>query len=317
MPRSPRSAEIIPITAKTRQLVDASARIRMEPIPELDELTYLARHFVQATLPHRSPKGAPPVWQRRNGNLTLQVQPFFDPQTLKPLYPYGSIPRLVLYWLTAHIVATRGRERDICLGGTLSGFLRDLGLNPDTGGGRNSDRARLKEQLSRLLKARISFLYEGARHESFENLQVANKAQLWWDPVNPDQLALFDSYIRLDADFVQMVHENAIPLDQRAISALKSSSLALDLYALSAYLTFRARKAGKPLSVTWKQLHQQVGAGYGSPKDFRRFALEAFQQVKSVYPGLSFDTPRGRLVFSEFGELAVPPRLHSIVLPSK
>ncbi len=58
----------------------------------------MARQLVQCTLPHSDP-GDTPIWTRTNGNLTLVIQPHIDRQTRKAMYPYGSIPRLFLFWL--------------------------------------------------------------------------------------------------------------------------------------------------------------------------------------------------------------------------
>jgi hypothetical protein len=61
---------------------------------------------VQVTLPHRNP-GDVPAWSRSNGSLTMTVRPGWDHEKQKTLgYPYGSIPRLLLFWLTAEAVRT-------------------------------------------------------------------------------------------------------------------------------------------------------------------------------------------------------------------
>jgi hypothetical protein len=64
----------------------------------------------------------------RNGNLTLVIQPHIDRQTRKALYPYGSIPRLFLFWLVTE--AKRNKSRHIRLGNSLDNFMREIGLNP-------------------------------------------------------------------------------------------------------------------------------------------------------------------------------------------
>ena len=61
-----------------------------------------------------------------------------------------------------------------------------------------------------------------------------------------------------------------IPLDTRALRALKRSPLALDFYGLLTYRAFVASRKGVAQYVTWEDLRRQFGADYSSPKDFRR-----------------------------------------------
>ena len=57
------------------------------------------REPIQATLPHKNPKDVP-LWTRKNGNYILTIQPGqFRGELLG--YPYGTIPRLLMYWLSS------------------------------------------------------------------------------------------------------------------------------------------------------------------------------------------------------------------------
>ena len=80
-------------TRAVDKLLDQAAEIwSSAPTPE--ETAYMARQLVQATLPHSDP-GNVPLWTRRNGNMTLGIQPGMDFKTGKSYgIPYGSIPRL-------------------------------------------------------------------------------------------------------------------------------------------------------------------------------------------------------------------------------
>jgi hypothetical protein len=55
--------------------------------------------------------------------------------------PYGSIPRLLLAWVTTEAVKTKSRELE--LGDSMSAFMAELGLKPT--GGANGSITRLKE----------------------------------------------------------------------------------------------------------------------------------------------------------------------------
>jgi hypothetical protein len=99
---------------------------------------------VQATLPYKNP-GDVPLWKRTNGNLTLAIQPGMNIKTGKSYgYPYGSIPRLLLFWMTTEAARNKGRcfenPRRLELGSTLSGFMTELGLDPNRGGKRSDAR---------------------------------------------------------------------------------------------------------------------------------------------------------------------------------
>ena len=176
------------------KFIEAATVIRMSPGDA--EAAYMARELVHCTLPHRSP-GNIPVWRRTNGNLTLAIQQGYDLKTGEPVgYPYGSIPRLVLFWMTTAAVRTKTRRLE--LGHSLSSFMRDVGLDPNTGGGKRSDARRLQDQARRLLEARISFLQElreEHRHGGRRlNMEVARESELWWNPRDPKQGTLWGSY---------------------------------------------------------------------------------------------------------------------------
>jgi hypothetical protein len=134
----PASTEIL-VTRHQTQLIEAASQI-MESWPGRDELAYMAKHLVQVTLPHSDP-GDIQAWTRTNGDLTLVItRSNLDIRTGNLIgYPYGTIPRLLLYWLTSEAVRTK--QRVLKLGNSLSQFMREVGLNPDTGGGKRGDAA--------------------------------------------------------------------------------------------------------------------------------------------------------------------------------
>jgi Plasmid encoded RepA protein len=133
----------VPLTRTQRKIIEAKNEIYFQPQPDADDMAFSARELVQATLPHQTPRGNPPVWSRVNGNYTLLIKPGYktDRKTGKPVcigYPFGNIPRLLLFWLTTEALRTGNCRLE--LGGSLAGFMRELGLDPDRGG-RDSPRA--------------------------------------------------------------------------------------------------------------------------------------------------------------------------------
>jgi hypothetical protein len=166
-----------PLTRTHRKILTTRNAIYFQPQPDADDLTFSARELVQATLPHQTPRGNPPEWYRINGNYTLSIRPGYKTNLRSGKrqcigYPYGNIPRLLLFWITTEALRTGNRRLE--LGGSLAAFMRELGLNPDRGG-RWSDRTRLHDQVERLFNASISFEYTGKGHRQWLNMEVTCK----------------------------------------------------------------------------------------------------------------------------------------------
>lgn len=218
-----------PPTRAQLELVEVSLSIQEQP--DAAERAFMARQLVQCTLPHTNPSNVP-LWKRASGNMVLAIQPGVDLDTEKSIgYPYGTVPRLLLFWIITEAVQRKNRR--IVLGRSLADFMRTLGFNPN-GGGKRSDHKRLKEQMRRLFKCHISFNatldLPNAHGERWQNMEVAPDGELWWHH-HPDQTALWESWIELGEKFFQAVIASPVPIDMRALKALKRSPLALDLYA--------------------------------------------------------------------------------------
>ena len=115
------------LTPQHEKLLDASEAIRLEP--DKIEAVFMARQLVQATLPHSNPKDDLPEWTRRNGNLTLSIIPgrktdLKTGERMSVGYPYGIIPRLLLFWMTTEAVRTKNPRLE--LGNNLSDFMKQL-----------------------------------------------------------------------------------------------------------------------------------------------------------------------------------------------
>ena len=288
------------LTVAKGKLLQAASEIRAEE-PDDDERAFMARELVQCTLPHSDP-GQVPFWARTNGNITLSIASGLDTRKMKLVgYPYGSIPRLILFWLTTEALraASKSTGRRLYLGDSYNEFLRDIGFDPNTGGGKRGDGKRVKEQTRRLFSASISFIQNvdiaGIEGERRLNMPVADTSELWWDPKRPDQINLWDSWVELGEKFWEALTTSPVPLDIRALRALKRSPLALDLYAWSTHKAYSVSRKGKAQYVPWKLLAQQFGTDYANHLDFKRKAKEAFRKISIVYPGLklSDDTPGG------------------------
>jgi hypothetical protein len=271
------------------ELIEAAHEIRSEPGGY--ERAFLARELVLATLPHTDP-GKVEAWTRQNGDYYLTIQPGWDEVRRRSIgYPYGVIPRLLLFWLTTEALQTQSRR--IELGASLAGFMRELGLDPSRGGPR-SDSRRLRDQMERLFRSRISFVWHGAGGKGWRNVNVTSEGLLWWDEQVPEQAGLHPSWIILSPEFYEVIRAAPVPVDMRALRALKRSPLALDLYAWLTYRTFAAAKHGKPTRpISWVQLQGQLGTDYSDTKDFRRKVKAALAKIAVVWPALRVEPVRG------------------------
>src|SRR5215470_13817587 len=120
-------------------------------------------------------------------------------------------------------------------------------------------------------------------------MEVTSKGEMWWDFKQPSQGDLFASWVELGETFYEAIIAHPIPLDMRTIQALKSSSMALDLYAWLAYRSHRVNQAKKPAFISWKQVYQQFGASYNNLDNFRTYAKVALRKVLAVYQHLKVE----------------------------
>ncbi len=233
---------------------------------------YYARVLTQATLPHSDPKV--PIFERRNGALSLSMA---APPSVG--LPFGSIPRLLLAWVTTE--AVRSKKRELILGDHLSGFMRELHLVPT--GGRWGTIRRLREQMERLFSTSIWVRYQGKNLSAGSGWMVADDYQLWWDPKQPEQPVLWDSTLTLGEHFFREITDRPVPVSIEALQRLRRSPLALDLYT---WLTYRMSYLSKPTRIPWAALHMQLGADYANLWHFKPEAISALHKIVVIYPVL-------------------------------
>lgn len=315
-----------PPTKAQLQLLDAAAAIR--EAPDAAEKAFMARQLVLCTLPHSDP-GNVEAWTRKTGNGALTIQRGWNHETGRAMgYPFGTIPRLLLFWITTELQHTKNRDdltndekRTLHLGRSLAQFMRDLGMNPATGGGKRGDGKRLHDQMERLFAAHITFAQslekDGDHGKRWLDMKVAPEGELWWNPRTPEQGVLWESWIKIGEQFYNALSAMPVPLDMRALKALKRSPLALDLYAWACYRAFViVQKNQPPQFMAWELLRRQLGGEYGNPADFKRYAKAALRKVAVVYPGLSISQARGGFTIHA-NRLAVPQRDAGRALPPR
>ena len=118
-------------------------------------------------------------------------------------------------------------------------------------------------------------------------------------PQRPDQPSLWDSKIELSEKFFNEIISHPVPLDMNTLTALKRSSLGLDLYLWLVYRTFPLRA---PQRITWRQVYRQFGSDpdKGSNKfavrSFREKVLRELKKIKLAWPELNYSTAPGVLI---------------------
>ena len=251
-------------------LIQQAFEIEEQEAREAGALGFMARAMVLATLPHKKTPEA--VHKRKNGNYSLVM--LADPEVG---LPYGTVPRLVLAWMTTEALRTRSRELE--LGDTLSAFMRELEMAPT--GGRHGTITRLRDQLQRLFACSVSCTYDDGERWSLRNVTPVDEATLWWSPKAPDQAGLWKSTVTLGEKFYDEIIDRPVPLDMRALKALRRSPLALDLYC---WLTYRLSYLGKSTEIPMAALRLQFGADYGRLDNFTAAFDAALTKVRLVYP---------------------------------
>ena len=257
---------------------------------------FMARAMVLATLPHSRPKGN--TFLRENGAFSLAIMAH-----PKAGLPFGSIPRMLLCWITTEAVRTKSRT--LILGGSLSEFMRKIGLMPT--GGRWGTIPRIKTQMERLFSCTISCRFEESSALTLRNVTPVYEAKLWWDPKSPEQAALWDSYVVLTEDFAREIVDRPVPFSIFALKYLRQSPMALDIYL---WATYRNSYATKTSRIPWEALQMQFGAGYPmtslGKRDFKQRFLRALTRVKTVYPDARKLHPDSNVLVFSPGQPHIP-----------
>ena len=217
---------------------------------------------------------------RRNGDFSMVMQPSYiidkNNEVRSIGLPYGTKPRLVMAFISSEAVKTKNRE--ILLGKSLSQFMERLDLQPT--GGRWGTIPMLKEQMKRLFSATISFHYQNKVAEISGGFKIVSQAILFWDQKSPNQTTLWESSVTLTEEFYKEIIQHPIPINMDALSALKSSSLALDIYC---WLTYRMSYLKRDIEIPWEFLALQFGSDYTELRDFKKNFLWQLRKVLAIY----------------------------------
>lgn len=131
-----------------------------------------------------------------------------------------------------------------------------------------------------LAACRLQLGYKGRTY----NGQPVEQFDAWVAKDN-QQKSLWPGLMVLSEGYFKELLTNGVPLDNRALFALKGSALSLDIYTWLAHRLHRID--GKHVVLHWKSLRDQFGQEYQGKepdKDFKKDFLYALKAALAVYP---------------------------------
>ena len=263
-------------TPQQNKLLDVGAEIAATTQDEYGEfMSFTHAVLCQVGLP-RSKTDAR-EFMRKSGDAWVNVQAGLLDEGKGPVQqpiPYGAMPRLALAWVSSY--AKRYSTREIPIGDSAADFLRLMGY--DRQGGRYST---LRPQMHALAACRLQLGFKGRTF----NGQPVEQFDAWVADGKAGQRSLWPGVMKLSEGYFNSLMDSAVPLDNRALHALKGSALALDVYAWLAHRLHRIE--GRPVILHWKSLREQFAQEYTGKdpdKDFKDAFLPQLRNVLAVYP---------------------------------
>lgn len=265
-----------------------------------DKVSFMFKGGIIATMPHSDPNSR--VFFRRNGNYQFTMS-----ATGSIPLPYGSMPRLILCWITTEAVKTKSKH--IYLGNSLCDLIRKIGLEPS--GGKFGSIFRLKEQIKRLLSCCMSLTYDTGPQFSVDHVFIAEDANIIWhkrkfnkkyEELDNENDSFFHpkiltntsrSTLVLSDKFYNEVITNPIPFNIDALLQFTQSPFEMDLYL---WFNYRMYYLSTPTCIRWTCLMKQFGAGYKLVKHFKQAFIKHLIKVKLVYNDLNVEPIKQGLV---------------------
>jgi hypothetical protein len=171
-------------------------------------------------------------------------------------------------------------------------FLTSLGLQ--TNGGVRGGYTTFKRQMEALAACRLTLGMHDEGRVVTVDAKPIRRFEAWLQH-DGSQHTLWPGVLELSKDFYDTLAEHAVPLDHRALSALKHSALALDVYTWLAHRLCRVKQPGG-VKLSWENLRNQFGQEYSTSKNFKHEFRAVLRQVYVVYPDARIEAEAGGLV---------------------
>ena len=273
----PASTPAIPPLTRTQQrLIEAGQKILHDP-PDRND--FLHTVMCQVGMPRRATEAR--TFERHSGHISIQLEAgklWNGREWVQQPLPYGTTPRLVMVHLSSEAIRTQNRKVEI--GDSMRQFLLTLGMGD--GGGPRGGYTAVRKQVEALAACRLTIGMTLAGRVVNVDAKPIKRFDAWLHQ-DGSQHTLWPGVMELSTDFYETLAQHAVPLDYRALSALKHSALALDIYT---WLAHRLRRIDKPggVMLSWHNLKEQFGQEYLQSKDFKREFRDVLRQVHVVYP---------------------------------
>ncbi|MCC4710860.1 replication protein RepA [Escherichia coli] len=271
------------------KLLEVATDIATTP-PSGEDMAFTHAVLCQVGLPRAKVEGR--EFMRQSGQAWVNVQAGWLDEGKGPVQqpiPYGVMPRLALAWVSTF--AVRHGTREIPIGDSAADFLR-LMLGADTAS-QGARYTTLRKQMHALAACRLQL---GFRGRTF-NGQPVEQFDAWVSNRDSQQKPLWPGVMTLSEHYFNELRDSAVPLDNRALHALKGSALALDVYAWLAHRLHRIE--GKGVVLHWKSLREQFAQEYKGKdpdKDFKKEFLPVLRKVQAVYPSANVKQVTGGLL---------------------
>lgn len=277
---SVRLDEQLAMTGAEEKLLESAIGIETAS-PTGNDIQYIHSIMCQVGLPRSKVDGN--VFERKSGSAILLVRAghiFDGNKMVQQPVPYGAMPRLMLTWMNTY--AVREKTAEIPVGDSASEFLRMLGIVPS--GGKRGSYTTFCKQAQALAACDLTLgFHVGGHAHTFYGRPIERFEA--WSQTTSTQRALWPGVVTFTDSYFNALSNHAVPLDVRALIALRGSSLAMDIYAMLSDRLHRI--TGRPVTLHWKNLRNQFGQEYKGKdpdKDFKREFLRALNQVQMVYP---------------------------------
>jgi hypothetical protein len=270
---------------KRRRLLDAAAASVTAVDPEI--LAFQHSIFCQTGLPYRNPGPGVREWERTNGGASLIVSAgkAFNPANKRWVQlglPYGPKPRLILIHLNTEAIRTGSPI--VPVEDSLTAFVRRLLRYAPNG----LEIRQFKDQLGALAAANIRIGFARSQERATTvNTQIVEQFDVWL-PKDERQRVLWPTTIVLSPSYFASLKDHAVPLDERAVAALATSCMALDVYCWLAQRLHRV-PSGRPLLVPWPGLKAQFGWHYDRMDNFKARMRSVLAEVHTQYPDARFE----------------------------
>ncbi|HEY4313819.1 MAG TPA: replication protein RepA [Pirellulales bacterium] len=279
------------LTRNQQRLIDARDQIINE---RPDRNDFLHTVMCQVGMPRRATEAR--TFERTSGHISLQLEAgklWNGKEWVQQPLPYGTTPRLVMVHVSSEAIRTKSRRVDV--GDSMRQFLLKLGMGD--GGGPRGGYTAIRKQIEALAACRLTIGMRDHGKVVTVDAKPIRKFEAWLHQ-DGSQQTLWPGVMELHPDFYETLASHAVPLDYRALSALRHSALALDIYTWLAHRLCRINKPGGVM-LSWQNLRDQFGQEYSESKDFKREFRALLRQVSVVYPDARIEEVDGGIKLYE------------------